>query len=589
MLVRLSSFSGEIPRTAPDKLPAANAVRAMNCRLTSGDLEPWRAPVVQKKIYGVYQGPQTIYYYIPNSMFLTFDIDTDIVPSPIAQDQYGRIYLSDATNGIGMAKSTDITQDGLGRVTVARRPLGIPAPAGTATITGTGGASSTLVVRALVYTYVSDMGEEGPPSPPSLSVQMKQDDTLNVSNMSGDPGLPNHISKIRLYVTSVGTAGAVFQFLAEETVGTTSKSYTINSMTLGETLPSTYWVAPPAMLRGLVPISGNFIAGFLGNAVYFSEPNFPHAWPVSYMLTFNFNVVGLAVDGNTLVVLTNSAVYLVTVPSPDTATVTTFPDIIPCVSKRSISQTPSGSIFAGQDGLYLANSGGVSLLTQQFFTKPQWLALVPSTMHAGYQNGVYTFFYGGSAGYAFIPSESEAALTEIGFYASAAAGVKPQDELALAYYSTDHVEIAFWDSDLSLVMSYFWKSRLVVTPDLVNFSCIRVTRDTTPTVSKSSLLPPTNLGGALGMSMVAQYSLGGDWTTSSITSQSDTLQAHVFAGGIEVFSSEIQDDTILMLPSGFMDRKWQIALEGNVRVQNAIMGTGVTELMAGPLLPGASV
>lgn len=595
MLAKIASFGGEIPRTAPDKLPSQNSVQAINCRLTSGDLEAWRQPLLQQKIYGQ-AAPLSIYYYIPKSMWLTFAIDTNVVPSPIAQDQYGRIYLSDATNGARMCRSADISQDGLGRVTLATRPLGIPAPVGAATITGTGGSSSITVVRALVYTYVSDMGEEGPPSPPSAIVTMEQDDTLSVTGMSGDPGLPNHIVTQRLYVTSVGTTGAVYQWLADVPIANTSSGpYTIGSMTLGETLPSTYWVAPPAGLQGLVTISGNFFAGFVGNAVYFSEPNQPHAWPISYMLTFNFNVVGLAVDGNTLVVLTNAFVYLVTVQDPATATVTTWPDTVPCVSKRSIAATPSGSVFAGQDGLYLAGASGVTKLTQNQFTKPQWEALVPSTMHAGYQNGIYAFFYGTAGGYAFLPSETDGNLSEIGFYATCCAGVKPQDELALVYTNGDHVEISFWDADPALVMSYSWTSRLIVATEPVNFSCIRINCDTPVSVSSSTQTPPTNQGGAVGSSAVGMYPFGGDWSTSYFAAynaaQSFSLTVNVYAGSQLAlqYSTSVTDDQIIMLPSGFLERKWQVNLTGNIRVQQLVMATSVPETAIGPLLPGASI
>lgn len=591
MLVKLASFAGIIPKTASDKLPASAASVADNCRLTSGDIEPWRGFKLEQVVNALASAIKTIYYYIPGSIYLTFEEDTDIVPSPIAQDQYGRIYLSDATSGAGMALSSGVSLDAFGRTVIVKRPLGLDAPDLQPSVFGSGGSSPLNVVRSALYTFVTDIGEEGPPSLAATAVTMKQDDTFSINGMSTTSSNAN-VTKKRIYVTSVGTAGASYQFWAEVALNVASNAGSIDPLNLGETLPSTFWAKAPAGLHGLVALAGNFMAGFVGNEVWFCEPGYPHAWPVKYMLTFNDDVVALGVDGSTLIVLTNAMVYIVSAPSPDTASVSTFPDVVPCASKRSVAMTPSGVLFASEDGLYAANSAGVTRVSQDYFTRAQWQDLQPSTIHGAYQNGYYIFFYGGERGIVVaMPESAEARLSELGLYATATASIKPDDELAIAYPAGSAQHIAWFDADPFYVTTFLWNSRLIITPELVNFSCARVTADVFENVEHTPDPPPVT-GGALGSSMVGEYSLGGDWWTSwyaDLLAQEFSLTLRVYSGGVLRHTAAVVDDSIIMLPSGFMDRKWEISIAGNVRVQSIQMATSVTELMTGPLMPGASV
>lgn len=592
MLVNLSSFSGEVPKVAQDKLPASSATIARDCRLTSGDLEPWRLEAEKHVVRGQATPIKSLYYYTPGSKYLCFTEDTDVVSSPIADDQYGRVYISNSS-GVYLAISSGITEDAYGRVSIALRPLGIPAPSAQPGLAGSGGVSDISVVRSVVYTFVSDLGEEGPPSTPSASTTMKQDDSISVTGMSTAQPTGQNISKKRIYVTTIGSSGAVFQFWKEVDLNDASESGVIDPLQLGETLPSTYWVAPPDDLQGLVALSGNFMAGFRGNEVWFSEPNYPHAWPVGYMLTFNHDVVALGVDGTTLVVMTAAHVYLVTAQSPDTATVATFPDAIPCASKRSVAMTPAGVVFAGWDALYVANSSGVGKLTQEYWSRPQFQSLAPNTIHGAFQNGQYVFFYNDMGGYVLsIGEAAEARLSRLSFYATAVAATRPDDELTIAYPSGGDQIISWFDADINRLMSYCWRSRLIVAPEPVNFSCLRVTAQEFES-STPVPMPPNETSGALGYSMVGQYSVGGDWWTSwfaSLVAQLGSLRVHIYAGGELKHSVDISsEDDILALPSGFLERKWQIEMEGNVTVMGVMMATSVTELMTAPVMPGASV
>lgn len=594
MLFKISEFSGIVPKTAPDKLPAAGAEIATDCRLSSGSLEPWRGLLPVQRVRGLSSEIRRIFFYIAKGLLLTFTEDTDIVQSPIAQDQYGRLYFTDATNGARMAVQNDIVVDSLGRTQINYRPLGLSAPTAKATLSGSGGSSTLNVARALVYTFVSDIGEEGPPSPATDIVTMRYDDTVTVTGLQTTIPTGESIVSKRLYLTSVGTAGAAYQFWQEVDISVTTASGVIGGLTLQETLPSTYWSAAPSGLQGLTPLAGKFMAAFRGNEIWFSEPYYPHAWPPGYMLTVDANIVGLGFDGSTLVVLTDTRVYLVTADTPSTATVSPYPDIIPCVSKRSIVSSPLGVFFAGEDGLYLANSSGATRYTAKYFTKPQWEALDPKSMHAAYQNGILSVFHGLTSGMLFSLSEDDPGkISTLRLYATAAGPIAPADELGLAYPDGVDQVVGYFDADGYSTTNYTWRSRVAITPLPVNFSAMRVSSTGIGSGSSMALPPaPTGSPVCVGSGAVAEYPIADDWWAAHRVLRSTMdrrLTVRLFGDGILRDEFVIEDDSILSLSSGYRARRWQVEVEGNATVQSVWLATAASELALGPLFPGTSV
>ena len=79
------------------------------------------------------------------------------------------------------------------------------------------------------------------------------------------------------------------------------------------------WVAPPSDLKGLVAMPNGIMAGFSGNNICFSEPFFPHAWPIRYRLATNFSIVSMGRYGQTLIVTTKGFPYAVVGARPDSA------------------------------------------------------------------------------------------------------------------------------------------------------------------------------------------------------------------------------------------------------------------------------
>ena len=58
--INITTFAGENPRVAPEHLPTNFAQRAENCRLTSGNLEPWAAPSSNHTTFGKIAAGKTV-------------------------------------------------------------------------------------------------------------------------------------------------------------------------------------------------------------------------------------------------------------------------------------------------------------------------------------------------------------------------------------------------------------------------------------------------------------------------------------------------------------------------------------------------
>ena len=158
--------------------------------------------------------------------------------------------------------------------------LGIPAPqaAPTINITGTLDTTVTAEETAWVYTFVSEFGEEGPPSEASIVYDFTpstQTATVNVPNFSGTGdyafGSP---AKKRIYRANVGSNATEFQFVAEVLYTATQHADSKEATELGEVLPSTTWIGPPdddttnypdGQLQGLTPVANGIFAGFTGS------------------------------------------------------------------------------------------------------------------------------------------------------------------------------------------------------------------------------------------------------------------------------------------------------------------------------------
>ena len=110
--VALTRFGGEAPKISPQLLPDGYAQYALNAKLTSGDLVPYRQGMQILNVPASVSNPKTIYPLIQNSLFYwnMWTDFVDVAKSQVANITTQRIvYTGDSTAG-GIPKETDINR-----------------------------------------------------------------------------------------------------------------------------------------------------------------------------------------------------------------------------------------------------------------------------------------------------------------------------------------------------------------------------------------------------------------------------------------------------------------------------------------------
>ena len=322
-------------------------------------------------------GTETIYAYDEVAgviRWLYWLADVDVVQAPVRDDVANRIiWMGD---GAPKQINSTILQAGAGLVGtgpwsgagLAARSLGVQAPTQTPSVAAGVATDPTTVTvyDTYVYTYVTDLDEEGPPSPASATVSrvFNVDGTLQpvtVSDLAVSPGGIGFYTRKRIYRSAVGTAATSFQFLAEIPIAQTQYVDTKLASDLGSGLVSQDWDPPDPELRGLIALPNGSCAAFKGRELHFSEPYQPHAWPADYVQVLEEDIVGLGAYGTTVVIGTTASPYLSSGTAPGFSTPQRMELDQACIAKRSFSRVgEQGVAFASPDGIVLVGRPGAS-------------------------------------------------------------------------------------------------------------------------------------------------------------------------------------------------------------------------------------
>lgn len=218
--INFKVFRGQVPRISPRLLAPNYAQRALNCKITSGALDPIAGltPVAT-----IGRDVRSIFRYRKfgdagaQDIWLTFPSDSDMVKSPLANDEYGRIYWTSDSHEPRVATYAQA-------ISVAPFPgafhvLGLPLPKQKAAVSVAGG-SGNVETRAYTYTYTNATGEESGPAPASDTVSGFTNGTWNISNLQTAP--PNSGTVVSVTYLPSGRArvklNTVFGLMKHETI-----------------------------------------------------------------------------------------------------------------------------------------------------------------------------------------------------------------------------------------------------------------------------------------------------------------------------------------------------------------------------------
>ena len=258
-------------------------------------------------------------------------------------------------------------------------------------------------VHAWIYTWVSDLGEEGPPSEPSdlLTRSYTEAGAIQSVTINTETGVtgPYGISTKRIYRTLTGISGATsYQLVAEIPAVQANFTDDVLGSALGGDIISTLWDPPPDDLEGLIALPNGVCAGFSGRDIYFSEPYQPHAWPRDYIQALDSDVVGLGAYGTTLVAGTKGVPYAAVGTDPATLRMVRSELNQACVAKRSFARAArQGVVYAAPEGLVLVGPGGAQIVSLPAYDFEGWQILGPEDLQAFYLDGNYVGFLADSA------------------------------------------------------------------------------------------------------------------------------------------------------------------------------------------------
>jgi hypothetical protein len=394
---KISSFGGMIPALDPVNIPDGASAFSENTWLYAGTLQGMRTPELvyvasSPALAKAFRLPLNQYdpVHLANANWIEFtDQYTDVIRSPVVGDVADRYYWACPSQQPLYNTKARLTSspNNVQVVGAANGPflLGVPQPGSPPGVSSSGGVSTLMESRAYVQTWVSAYGEEGPPSSPTVFTGRVDDTwaiTLTAAN-AGDTGLNRNLTDTRIYRTVTGASGSASYFLVvDQNIAslTYNDSLSDTAITGNLILPSTTYVAPPSDLQGWIYLGNGMIAGWGQNSprsVYFCEPYLPHAWPAQYDLTVDYDIVGMGVVAQMLIVLTRSKPYAFTGPTPAAMTEVVLNSLEPCMSRGGIISAQDGVYYPSPNGLMFVTQGLVLNITAAMATKDQWLQLVP--------------------------------------------------------------------------------------------------------------------------------------------------------------------------------------------------------------------
>jgi hypothetical protein len=587
----IKGFGGMIPRTEGTMLPDNASEQAVNCDLSSGILAGLPTPVFTISFPGstgvrrAYRFPDPlggadIWLPLPSEF-------SSVVRSPLANDTSHRLYWTNP----GDVAPHWATRDMLFNNT---RPydLGIAQPpsdsTGQLTVTVSGGTSTIpQISRSYLYTFVNAFGEESAPSLPSAVVSGAPDGTWALAGLpTAAPANPTGLNyppvvSLNLYRTLTGTTtGAQFYQVTTLTFPVSSSTYTdttidtaiVNNLTL----ISTSFANPVPKLDGLITMTGGMLIGFTGNTIHFCEPDRPHAWPAAYDQSLQYDIVGLAIWQQALVVLTKGFPFQGSGSSPSNFLFTMWRVPEPCIARGSIITDLLGVYYASQNGLVMLNYFGMQNQTLQNMTKNIWLTdYRAANIIACRHRAQYLAINGTDQGFIIDYSESRLGFMKLNTFLSAVC-VWNDEYTGDAYICANNV-VYKWDSPNTAPLVYRWRSKEFYLPAPVSLGACQISLDpsiTTVVVSPADALDNGDPSLVLPAGVNAVFKLYAGPDPDDVGEDPNSLDS----ARLVLTRNLTKSREIFRLPSGFKAFEWQCEIVSRAAIYSIELASTMKEL-----------
>ena len=363
--------------------------------------------------------------------------------------------------------------------------------------------------------------------------------------------------------TSVA-AGTLYHDVSEDPPTTAARywgdgSYTFTDdfdpLNLFDTLTSDEYDAPPDDLQGLIAAQNNILAGFVGNKLYLTEPALPHAWPIAYAITFEYDIVGLAPINGAILVATKGYPYLVSGSDPASGmSIQRIDALYPCLNGKGIVSMNYGVVYPTHDGLAVFSpSGGPNIVTRANFNNDTWAAtLDPSTIVGEFYGDAYLASHS-TGGFAFEPDKTIGGQFVDLDFTYTASWYDPVEGRLFCVTGTEG-DVYEWDNLNQPALTQEWKSKVIKTTDMINLGAARVIadyREATTTWDETSQ----------------------QWQDdTSAWSAANNITFKLWVDKQLLMTTVVEDMNVFRLPTGYRSDTFEVGVEGDVRVRAIHLG-----------------
>jgi hypothetical protein len=288
-----------------------------------------------------------------------------------------------------------------------------------------------------------------------------------------------------------------------------------------------------------------------------------------------YQVIGLAAIGTSLVVMTKGNPFIITGSNPSAMTQGKLPLYEPCVSKRSIASDEQGAMYASPNGIVKIGAGIADNVSRSSSTRDEWSLYKPSSMLGEVQDGRYFLFYatddGDKGGLILDRNQQASPLTQTNLFATA----MHTDPVNAKLYICESSEIKSWDGDVYNGIPYDWKSKVFVFPRPLNLGAGQIDADfeNANPVGKKNLLDFIDYikqkNQAIWASVIGKLKGNvNDMPVNTMLLNGSVLQPiplidekfvtfYVYAEGILRATIHVKDHKPFRLPSGYKADRWK--------------------------------
>lgn len=465
--VKINKFGGIQPRVNAEMLSDSMAVVAHNCRLKSGKLVPLREPLsVSGATIRYENGLQ--YIKDANSLYAwkvtdaNGETSVDFIAYPgmvwfadsnLGNDSQDRIFVSGDT-GVQFVQNVPAYVDERGQTQTTKTWPNAPfvylhnrntnsvsklciCKNNLSRVNVALASGETLDdTKDLKYTYffatwVDSYGYESGVSDRSWAKNGNEanysDQTLEYNNGNNVSFTFNDISTIpvgavavRIYKVVTGSETEQIQFIKEVTPLQARSGFSVKVLDedAGETIPQLE--SPAGDLIGITRVPGNYYAGYMRSSsktVAFSEIDIPVSWPTDYHYDVSDNIVALAATVNSVFVLTDGKVYVMSGTAPESMTISKLSDSAACLSAKSVYAYQNAVYYASNDGLFMVYSDAdygmlCKNITEKMITRDQWQDYNPASCICQEQDGELHLFFEKMVGGAVVRKNLNINLAE---------------------------------------------------------------------------------------------------------------------------------------------------------------------------------